>query len=206
MKLFLDSNIIADWILVKNKVSKKVKDDLLSQRYHYMSHSYKLIEELIASEVATVTSQLAISEVFSVLSDDAINMKLYMKAIPTAVWMWITFRNRERLSEEESLELHEGILRKIDDLFSDTKVDLIEDEFNLEIYSYLVLRLGMKTHDAILLTTAILNEVNYFVTRDDRLIENTRRKFRDKFDVKLSKPINALNVVKSENSKYQGSI
>jgi predicted nucleic acid-binding protein len=206
MKLFLDSNIIADWILVKNRVSKKVKDDLLSQGYHYMCHSYKLIEELIDSEVATVTSQLAISEVFSVLYDDAINMKLYMKAIPAAVWMWITFRNRERLNEEESLELHEGILKRFDDLFSDTKVELIEDEFNLEIYSYLVLRLGMKTHDAILLTTAILNEVSYFVTRDDRLIENTRREFRDKFDVKLSKPINALNVVKSENSKYQGSI
>jgi len=40
MKIFLDANIIADWILIKNKaqeVTDETEDNVLTERYRYMA-------------------------------------------------------------------------------------------------------------------------------------------------------------------------
>ncbi|RLI87444.1 MAG: hypothetical protein DRO98_04190 [Archaeoglobales archaeon] len=176
MKIFLDANIIADWILIKNKaqeVTDETEDNVLTERYRYMGYSYKLIEKIRSLGLKAYTSQLSIAEVFSVIYDDVINLKLFMKAIPTAAWNWLSIREKELLDDEEAYEIYEGILERFDELF--LNVEIVDEVLDLELLSHLILKLGLRTHDALLLTTAILNGMDYFVTRDERLIRKTRK-------------------------------
>jgi predicted nucleic acid-binding protein len=198
MKIFLDANVIADWILVKNKVrdDDQIKDDVILERYRQIGYSFRLIDKIIKSnKKIAITSQLVLAEVFSVIYDDVINMKLFAKAIPTALWNWISIRGKEVLSEDEAYEIYNDTMKSFDELFSG--VELVEETYNLELLGYFILKLGLKTHDAVILTTALENDATYFVTRDVRLIENLRAKeFKNKFSIKVRKPNAVLRELK----------
>ncbi|AAB91074.1 MULTISPECIES: hypothetical protein [Archaeoglobus] len=100
MRIFLDANVIADWILLKNK-NQDASDPLLTERYRHMAESFKLVEEILKlKEKVSGTSQMAIAEVFGVIYDDAINMKLFREAVPASSWYWFSIRERKALSED----------------------------------------------------------------------------------------------------------
>ncbi|RLI75281.1 hypothetical protein DRP05_15055 [Archaeoglobales archaeon] len=193
MKVFLDANVIANWILIKKGASgRHKKDSVLSERYKYLSQSYNLLERLQSLKLEVFTSQLAIGETLSVIYDDAINLKLYTKGFPTATWTRIGIREKERLEKEEAYEIYEGIMKIFDELFSFVKI--LDDVLDLELLGHLILLRGIRTHDAILLTTVISNEMDYFVTRDGRLTKKMRNSKRQ-FGLELLSSINLLNKI-----------
>ncbi len=88
-------------------------------------------------------------------------------------------------------------MERFDELFP--KIELVEDTFNLELIGYLILRIGLNTHDAILVTTAIENKATHFATRDDRLIESLKNKeFKNKFKLKAEKPQTILSYLNNK--------
>ncbi len=98
MRIFLDANVIADWILLKNKDLKNITSDILIERYRQFGYSYNLVERTIRSgKKIAFTSELALAEVFGVIYDDAINMKLFAKAVPAASWYWVSIRKKSLL-------------------------------------------------------------------------------------------------------------
>ena len=176
---FIDANVIADWILLRNLSRRRVDVDsaytrsMPVKRYERIKSSYCLIEKLVKGagekRLRFITSQLAVNEVFYVLYDDVCSVKMYIEGIPTV--MWPRFRDSIRLTEEEADELYRSILESFDEVFGGKQIEIVEDEANFEVFGFLVLRLGLRTHDATLMTTAILNKSDYFITRDRRILE-----------------------------------
>lgn len=197
--MFLDANVIADWILVKKRRTSidLEEDSVLSERYRNLGFSYNLIERLQSLKLEKYTSQLAIGEIFSVIYDDAINLKLYMKGFPTVTWNRLGIREKEKLNEEEAYGIYKGIMERFDELF--LFVEILDDVFDLEILSHLVLIRGIRTHDAILLTTAIFNEIDYFVTRDERLARKMRGS-KNQFGLSILSPKTLLREI---SQKYE---
>lgn len=201
MKVFLDTNVFVDWILFKNKMNR-LENGVFEERYKNIASSFKLIENIINEKyknVEAITSELAVAEIFSVLYEDAVNLKLYEQAIPTKYWTWKTVRKQNLLTEDEANELYYSIMKRIDELFGEEKVIMVEDSYNQEILAYLTLRLGISSHDAILLTTAIEEDCDYFITRDTRLKELYDvewNELKKKKKIKIIPPKDALNKFK----------
>lgn len=186
-RVFLDSNIIADWILLEKK-EKKLTDELLKKHYHSMGYSYILLNELLSRNMKTYITPLSLAETISVIYNEAMNRKLFLKGVPFSAWTWISLREKFRLSENEANDLYIGILETFDKLI-EMGLQIVDDRLDLEIYSFLVLKVGMNCHDAIIVNTAIGWDADYFITRDQRLIERTRKQiFRKKFRIKIVNP------------------
>ena len=65
--------------------------------------------------------------------------------------------------------------------------------------SMLFLIKEVKTQDTMLLTTAILYEADYFVTRDERLIKAARNRLFEQYNLQLIKPESALALLKKQS-------
>ena len=187
VRVFLDSNVIADWILLERK-EIELTDELLEKRYRSMGYSYVLVNELLDRRIDAYISELCLAEVISVIYNEAVNRKLFLSGVPFSAWTWVSIRERFRLSEDEAEELYYGILETFDKLI-EKGLQIVEDKLDLEVYSFLVLKISMDCHDAILLNTAIDWDVDYFITRDHRLLKKGRSKmFRENFRVKIVSP------------------
>jgi len=57
---------------------------------------------------------------------------------------------------------------------------VVDDKVDDEIYPKLVLDYGLRPHDAILLTTAIKNRCEWFITNDSEIITLNKQKPKDK--------------------------
>lgn len=197
MKIFLDANVLANWILLKNKGTNNVSSPILKERFKKIGISFELVQEILnwmekTREKIGITSQFVLAEIFGVLHDDAINMKLFREAIPTASWYWASIRDKKALSEDEAAEIYFSVLQRFDELFSD--IVIVEDEFNLEYIGYFILDLGLKPADSILLTTAIENKATHFATADIRLIDLFKKD--EKFDIVVQNPKSILDSLK----------
>ena len=198
MKIFLDANVVANWILLKNKNVNNVSSPILKERFRQIGNSFELVQEILNwKEKIGMTSQLVLAEIFGVLHDDAINMKLFREAIPTASWYWVSIRGSKSLLEYEAAEIYYSVMQRFDELFY--KIEIVEDEFNLEYTSYFILNLGLKPADSVLLTTAIENRATHFATTDIRLIELVKKD--KKFDIVVQNPKLILDSLKKYKKK-----
>ncbi|MCD6171296.1 MAG: hypothetical protein J7J36_02615 [Thermoplasmata archaeon] len=104
-KIFLDSNVIANWILIKDsaKKFKEFKDEkILRKRLENISYSYTLIEALMnTDEYEVETSNLAIGEVYHVIYNEILSLKMYRLGIPLTLWS--KMREKQKLTETENL-------------------------------------------------------------------------------------------------------
>lgn len=198
MKIFLDANVIANWILLRNKNVDNVSDPILKERFKKIGNSFELVQEILSWKGKIgMTSQLVLAEVFGVLHNDAINMKLFSEAIPAASWYWVSIRGSKSLSEDEAAEIYYSVMQKFDELFS--KIEIVEDEFDLEYISYFILNLGLRPVDSILLTTAIQSGATHFATTDIRLIELVKKD--KKFHIEVQNPKLVLDMLKKYKKK-----
>lgn len=55
-----------------------------------------------------------------------------------------------------------------------------------------------KTHDATLLTSAILDKADYFVTLDKSLIKNAKKMLSDEYHILLVTPKEAMNIFRAK--------
>ena len=199
MKLvFLDSNVIANWILIADSAERLEEfrdEEILKERFENISYSYTLVEALIATgEYEIKTSNLAIGEVYHVIYNEILSQKMYRLGIPMTLWS--KMREKHRLSESEKFLIKDSVSKHLRKL--EKSVELVKDEVDDEIYPKLVLDYRLRTHDAILLTTAILNNCEWFITNDKEIVNlNRRRKasFSEVFKIIPDLPQNFLRVV-----------
>jgi len=197
--IFLDSNIIANWILIKEftKRFEELKNDrILRKRLRGISYSYTLIEALIETgDYYVKSSNLALAEVFHVIYNEIVSLKMYRLGIPLTLWSKL--RTKHDLSKEEKFLVKEAVSKHLK-TFRD-QAEVVSDVVDDEIYPKLVLEYKLRTHDAVLLTTAILNECSWFITNDREIVDlEKRRKFSKIFGIFPDLPQNFLREVASK--------
>lgn len=210
---FIDTNVLASWIIVESGLLKK-----LSEHYNYPFQYQELYSEKYRGEVAFINavlnanperfqkehemlvSFLATNELFSAIRDEVISLKLFHKGIPVSRWPGA--KNRETLSEEESKLVYETTLAVWDKLFGGNVIVTNDDPFEGEaadttnywdIYAPILFKIkNTKTQDTMLLTTAIINDADYFVTRDDHLKEDVGDVLQKQYGLHIINPDTAL--------------
>lgn len=195
-KVFIDANVIANWILISSSVERleELRDDkILSERFRTFSYSYVLIEALKEDDMyEAVTSTLAIGEVYHVLYNEVLSLKLYRSGIP--ITLLSKLRSKNDLTEDEKSLFWETVRSHLNELKS--FIVVIDDNVNDEVYPKLVLDYGLRPHDAILLTTAVCNGCNWFITNDSEIIQLNKQKSKGKKRRKEKPPISKLfNIV-----------
>jgi len=208
---FIDANILAHWVLGKGDVLVFLIDkfhltneffDIYSKRYE---DSICFIEELIKSgrqeeSDEFYVSHLAINELFSGLKDELRSILLFKNGVPISRWR--DSRNNPDITSDDYEAIYKTTLKSFDILFGKKAIEYIdeqsqEDNSNyLDIYSsILFLVKEAKTQDSTLLTTAILNGADYFVTKDDALIKSAKNLIKDNYSLDLIKPAYALQIL-----------
>jgi hypothetical protein len=210
---FIDANILAHWVLGKGGVLGFLIDnfrltneffDIYSKRYE---ESINFIDELIISGGQNeksdefYVSHLAINELFSGLKDELRSIILFKNGVPISKWR--DSRNNPDISSDDYKAIYEITLKSFDILFGKKNIEYInelsqEDNPNyLSIYSSILFLIkDVKTQDSTLLTTAIINEADYFVTKDDVLIKSAKNLIKDTYGLELIKPVHALQILR----------
>jgi len=111
------------------------------------------------------TSDLAISEIFYALYDEYRCRMMRRDGVPLSSWTRI--KHRFKLEEEDLNELVNEITAFLDKVRD--KLLHLKEVYNFEIIADMVLNHEIKTQDAILLSTAISNNCDLFVTQDREL-------------------------------------
>lgn len=179
-RVFIDANVIANWILISSSIGRleELKEDkILNDRFKAFSYSYVLIEALKENNIyEAVTSILALGEVYHVLYNEVLSLKMYRSGIPLTLWSKL--RNKNDLTEDEKSIFWDTVRSYLDELKS--FIAVIDDKVDSEVYPKLVLDYGLRPHDAILLTTAVLNGCSWFITNDNEIIQLNRQKRKSK--------------------------
>lgn len=185
LRVFIDANVIANWILISssaNRVEELKDDKILSERFRAFSYSYVLIEALKEDKTyKAATSTLALGEVYHVLYNEVLSLKMYRSGIPLTLWSKL--RNKNDLTEDEKSIFWDTVRSYLNELKS--FIAVVDDKVDDEIYPKLVLDYGLRPHDAILLTTAIKNRCEWFITNDSEIINLNKQKTKKR---KKSKP------------------
>jgi hypothetical protein len=148
-------------------------------------------------------SHLAMNELFSAIRDELRSIILFKNGIPISRWR--DARLDPDIPEKCAHAIYTKILETFDPLFGDGALYLIKEgstddaENYWSVYfSMLFLIKEVKTQDTMLLTTAILYEADYFVTRDERLIKAAKNRLLEQYNLQLIKPESALALLKKQ--------
>ncbi len=209
---FIDANILAHWVLGKGDVLSFLIEkfhltneffDVYSKRYE---DSINFIEELIKSGSQEKSnefyiSHLAINELFSGLKDELRSILLFKNGVPISKWR--DSRNNPDITSDNYEAIYKITLKSFDILFGKKAIEYIDEQSQednpnyFDIYSsILFLVKEAKTQDSTLLTTAILNEADYFVTKDDVLIKSVKNLIKDPYHLELINPAHALQILR----------
>ncbi|MCZ7382770.1 MAG: hypothetical protein O8C64_14525 [Candidatus Methanoperedens sp.] len=208
---FIDANILVHWVLGKGEVLNFLIDkfhlnneffNIYSKRYE---DSISFIEELRKSRSLYdanefYVSHLAMNELFSGLKDELRSIILFKNGVPISRWR--DSRNNPEITSTDYEAIYKTTLKSFDILFGKKAIEYI-DEQSLEdnpnyfdIYSsILFLVKEAKTQDSTLLTTAILNRADYFVTKDEVLIKSAKNIIKDGYNLDLIKPAHAVQIL-----------
>lgn len=149
-KIFLDANVIANWILIKtaSKSNLNIKDDkLLRDRLKGISYSHTLVEAIKElKEYKTLVSPLVIGEIYHVIYNEILALKMYRLGIPLTLWSKL--RSKHKLKEEEKFAIWETITTSLKELGD--VIIMVKDEVNEEVYPKLLLDYNLRPHGAVL--------------------------------------------------------
>jgi len=122
--------------------------------------------------------------------------------------LWSKLKNKHELTEEDKAIIKETIKNALNEL--EGSITIANDIVDSRIYPTLLIDYGLRSHDAILLTTEIVEKCEWFVTNEMEIIlldkETKKGKKRRKGKPRISKlfrivpdsPQNFLTVSKGE--------
>ncbi len=150
-------------------------------------------------------SSLAINELFYAIKDELRSIILFNKGMPISRWR--DARTNPDIPEKCFEAIHNQTLRSFDTLLGEGAIVYLPDcsaESDSEYWSIyasvLFLTKDAKTQDATLLTTAIINRADYFVTKDEPLIKAVKKKMMTDYQMELIKPVTASTILKKSIS------
>lgn len=192
--------------------------DVLCDGYHlskefrdvYASHyadSISFIDTIVNDEIPDLSqefyvSSLAINELFYAMKDELRSIILFNKGMPISRWR--DARTNPDIPEKCFRAIYNKTLQSFDTLLGEGLIHYIPEgsaESDPEYWSIypplLFLTKNAKTQDATLLTTAIINRADYFVTKDEPLIKSARKKLLERYQMELIKPSRGLALLKN---------
>ncbi len=208
-KWLIDTNVIVHWLMT-NKVMEFVTQefhlaqefgDVYRNRYKESCDFIDRALELSDNNQQLLVTELSLSEVFSGIRDEVRSIIMFTKGIPISRWSYKRETKEVSFPQELSRKLYELASKGFDTLF-ERKIEIIStttpsdtaDYF--DIYSSLVfLYPTLRTQDAILVITAILQKAAYFVTMDGDLL-NLGKELRERYHLEVIRPRRALQLIK----------
>lgn len=172
---FIDSNVIANWIIVssglktKKDISEREVEELFAELSIPVANSYYLLEKIKNENIEKFgfyTSHIAYSEVFSVIGDEYRSRLLSQKGVP--IRYWTNMINEIVLPEKYIEQIYEEINNFEKIFFDSKKFGWALDIYNPDI-GFFIFNCKCNTHDAIILSGALMEKCKYFITEDERL-------------------------------------
>ncbi len=127
---------------------------------------------------------------------------LFVKGIPISRWTYKRITKDVKFEEELSRGIYELTMEGFDQLLAEGKIGIISSispsdvPDYYEVYSSLIfLNPELNTQDAILLTTSIFQNTDYFVTLDSDLIK-LGKKLREVYNMQVIKPQRAISMIR----------
>lgn len=118
--------------------------------------------------------------------------------------MWRHPRYDPKITTEEYKAVYEQTTRAIIPLFEDSVIELMVEKSPAnpnywDVYSSILFTIKeARTHDATLLTSAILDQADYFVTLDTSLINHAKKPLDDQYRIRLIPPKEAMNIFRTK--------
>lgn len=189
-----------------------LSEDFLKIYVSRYKNSMNFIDEIIRHKEIGLkneffASHLAMNELFSALRDELRSLLLFKEGHPISRWR--DSRINPNITPEQYELVYENTLKSFD-LLLGKAATFIEEQKPEEkkernywsIYSSILFLINnTKTQDATLLTTAILNEADYFVTNDEVLIKSARDRIKKEYNLSLIKASAAFEILKKKNKE-----
>jgi len=191
VKAFIDSNVIANWVLVNakykeiHKIKKKIKKKKELKRfeeeleeYSYQKNAYNFLENLRKNNRKNIffVSALVFNEVFSVILEEYVTRTLISKGIPTRFWSknWKIYKEKTELSNDDSNDIVHGINDFIHIFVNKDIIKQAEEKYDKQTIVNLIIGFKCDTHDASICAIAVSNKCGYLITDDSRLKERLK--------------------------------
>jgi len=191
VRAFIDSNVIANWILVNARYREinKIEDETESEKelkrfeeklkkYPYQKNSYDFLQHLSKNKHNYVffVSQLVLNEVFSVILEEYVAKKLIAEGIPIRFWSkdWKQYKEKTQLPNEYSVDIVNGINNFID-TFLDEPIIYAKEKYDRKSIVEFIIGFKCDTHDASICAIAIANKCKYLITEDSRLRDQLKK-------------------------------
>lgn len=191
---------VLNLLVEKHNLNKEFKD-IYKERY---SDSVTLIEKILdfseRDDLEFLFTNLCLKELFSAIRDELRSIVLFKKGVPISRWR--DPRINPEFKKEDYNDVYEILLESFDGLFQNGMIQPIpdiqpEDEKEYwNVYSSLLFLVKeSQTQDVIILTTAIFNKGDYFITKDEKLIRSTKKILKDEYDLDIINPKNAIKIL-----------
>jgi len=209
---FIDTNVLTHWVLGRGTILSFLCEQfkLHEDFFHVYMERYKTAIEFIDTvlgqksaglEDEFYVSSLATNELFSAIRDETRSILFFKQGIPLSRWR--DARNVPDIPEKCVEALYQRTLQSFDAIFEHHGIVIIpeispwDNDNYWSIYaSILFLIRQSRTQDATLLTTAILNRADYFVTLDTPLISSSKAMMQATYDMHLINPTEALQLLR----------
>ncbi|MBN2331284.1 MAG: hypothetical protein JXC85_05715 [Candidatus Aenigmarchaeota archaeon] len=206
VRFFLDSNVIADYIIINLGINEEkqeiLREDLkeiekyLKQQWkdikQHAIYSFLLLELLRRKKHFThhkfFTSLLAVSEVASVIYEKYCIDQMYERRIPFKYWFKPDF---EIKIPQKILERIRLSIIKFHMLYISRKIIQLAENIVIQEVTDIITNKKRDTHDAFLSAQAVFNGCDFFVTNDGRLI----RKMKKYKNIEYIRPERAYRVL-----------
>ncbi|HDH81816.1 MAG TPA: PIN domain-containing protein [Thermoplasmatales archaeon] len=185
---FLDSNVIIDWIVISTKLEQDVdieKGESIQARFREKSYAYTVVNLLLGEpNVDVMTCDLALAESYGGVKNEIVCEKLYRRGIPYS--MWKSHEKYEKLRGDDLDLFHSTMTKYFRKLKKSVRIarDIVDDD----VFPLLYHKGNVGIYDSILITTAIMNGANIFITQDTRIVKLKNKAFY-KFGTEPIKPI-----------------
>jgi len=203
------ANKVIDYVVHIQKLSKEFRT-VYRRRYE---KSVRFIDYVLSNPVDNIevlVVEFSLAEIFSGIREEARTVIMLNKGIPVSRWTSRRETREARLPINIGEKIYKLALEGFDTLFETGKLQIIPtatpsdipDFF--EVYSSLLFyNPELTTQDAILLTTAIFEKANYFVTLDGYLTHLSST-FRDAYGLRIIRPNKALNIYRQLGESMGG--
>lgn len=208
-KWFIDTNVIVHWLMTQRIMEFAIQNFHLSQEFfdtykNRYKDSFDFIEKVLGlskHDHGFFVTELSLNEVFSGIRDEIRSIMMFVKGIPISRWAYTRETKEVSFPEELSIKLYELTSEGFDILFED-KIIIVpittpsDTKEYFDFYSSLVFLYPMLgTQDAMLVTTALFHQSNYFITMDRDLID-LGRKLKEISTLEVLRPGKAIQLIR----------